>query len=133
MNIKSKDQSHIHTNNIIPYTLGCCVKKLIKNKIGEYEECIQIFSYGTNLNDDEKLYQEHNIHFMNIRDECGLMWPKMNVVTLCGIVVTTFQVTMNDEKTMEDLQLSTTSNRVGLKLIRDLLNMKTYNHFIFYN
>ena len=70
---------------------------------------------------------------MDIRDEGRLMWPKMNVFTLCGIVVTTFHAIMNDEKLMEDLQSSTPSSRVGLKVMRDVLNMKTCNHFIFHN
>ena len=43
MGIKSNEQSHVHSNNTLPCTSGCCVKKLIKNKIGECEECMKKF------------------------------------------------------------------------------------------
>ena len=108
-------------------------KKITKNKIGECEECIEKISCGTNLNEDEKTCLECNIHFMNVRDEGGLMWPKMNAVALCGIAITTFQAIMNDEKIMLDSQSSTTPIRVGLKATRDLLHEKTHNHFIFHS
>ena len=82
---------------------GCCVKKLTKNKIDECKECIDLFSHGTRLTNEEKGYLEHNMQFINLRDEGGLIWPNMIVVTLCGIVVTTFHAIMNNETMMENL------------------------------
>ena len=74
-------------------------------------------SCGTNLNEDEKMCAECNIHFMSTRDEGRLTWPKMNAVALCGAVITTFQAITKDEKMMLDLQSSTTSSHAGLKVM----------------
>ena len=82
---------------------GNCVIKLIKNKADECEECIGLFSCGIKLTDEERMDQEHNTQFLNLRDKSSLIYPKMSMVTLCRIVVTTFQEIMNNEKTMARL------------------------------
>ena len=87
---KGKDQSCMHANNVLPHMSGYCIKKLIRNKIDECKECIDLFSHGTTLTNEEKGCLEHNMTFLNLNDEGSLIWPKMIVVTLCGILVTTF-------------------------------------------
>ena len=53
--------------------------------------------------------------------------------TLCGITVTTFKATINNETIMENLQSLTTSSFAGLREMREMLNIKINNHFIFQN
>ena len=73
LRIKKEDQSRMHTSSNLPRILGYCVKKWIKKSTKECEARISNFSYGANLNDDEKLHQEYNIHFVNIRNERRLI------------------------------------------------------------
>jgi len=60
---------------------------------------------------------EYNMQFMNLRDEGGLIWPKINTVTLCRTIVIIFKAIINDTKIMADLQSSMTSSYIGLKII----------------
>ena len=73
------------------------------------------------------------MQFLNLRDEGGLIWPKISIVTICGITVTTFQAIMSNETMMADFQSSTTSSRAVLREKREMLSIKIKSHFIFQN
>ena len=62
---------------------------MINNKICKYKDYIN-FLYSTKLIDEENLSQEYNTQLLNLRDKGGLIWSKINIVTLYGIVVITF-------------------------------------------
>ena len=103
-------------------------EKLVKNNLKGCEKCRSFFTHGKNISEDEKFMLEHNTKFMSTRDEGGLMWPKNNVNTLCGILVTIFSNLLEDSKTMSHFNESATSSRVGLQVLRCMINMKLQNH-----
>ena len=76
---------------------------------------------------------KHNMKHMNLRDEGGLIWPKMNTATLYGIVVTAFNKIIENSTFIKKLQSSTTPSRAGLKVVRDTVNIKINDHFIFHS
>ena len=104
------------------------MKKLVKNNLKGCEKCHAFFAYGKNISDDEKIMLEYNTKFMNIRNEGGLIWPKNNVNTLCGIVVTTFSNLLKDSKLMSYFNESATSSRVGLQVLQCMIESKIQNH-----
>ena len=56
-----------------------------------------VFPMKNNSCDEEKIYQEHDVSFLNLRDNGGLMWPKLNAVALFGLVFTSLYNMLNDE------------------------------------
>ena len=78
-----------------------------KNRIiecQEFQERIYFFSCSTKSTNEEKPFQECNTQLLNVRDECRLILPTVNIVTLCGTSATTFYAIMNDENMISHIR-----------------------------
>lgn len=96
----NKDKSRIFQNEILPCISGYCVKKLVKNHLKGCEKCSSFFTCGKCVTEDEMLLLECNTLLKNISDQGGLMQPKNNANTLCGIIITAFSNLSNNFQLM---------------------------------
>ena len=77
-----------------------------------------------NIYDEEKIHQEHNISYLNLKDDGSLAWPKLNAMTLFGLVFTALYSMLSNEEIMNDFDESTTSSLEGLKSARSTMHAK---------
>ena len=108
----------------MPCTSGYILKKMLDRNKFECSEFAKCFSYGKNICDEEKIYQEWNISYLNLRENGGLMWPKLNAVMLFGLVLNALYNILNNEEIMNDFSESTTSSSIGLKAARRKMHAK---------
>ena len=108
-------------HDIIPYIAGYGVKKLMNRTPIYCIECLNTVSHGRNMTDNEKLFMEYNISYMELRDEGGLIWPSKIIVIMYGIIKIIFEEFLQSETLLNDYHHSCSSSRVALMTLKEII------------
>ena len=71
--------------------------KLIENNKVKCNSCLSIFTCGTNVNEDNKIFLQHSTSCAQLRDNVRLLCPEEETVDLCRIFISLFQNMLGNE------------------------------------
>ena len=75
-------------------------------------------SYGKRLSEEEKCCMGYDVSLLNANDRVGLMWPSETMMFFCATCLDVMQNILNDENLLNEFYSSSTSSRVGIKVIK---------------
>lgn len=99
------------------------VKKLINRMPIKCIECLNTVSHGWNIANNDKLFVEHNISHIELRDDGGLIWPSKIIIIVRGIIKTIFERFLQSETLLNDYHHCSSSCVALITLKQMLLDM----------
>ena len=75
----------------MPCIAGYGVKKLMSRTPINCAEYLATVSYRRNMTNDNKLFMEHNMSCLDLRDKGGLIWLSKLIVIVHGIMKIIFE------------------------------------------